>query len=115
MLKKLVLFVFLLAGLNGFAQIIEKAIRDKLVVLTFDDAVLSHYTNVSPLLKKYKFGATFFIADGVYPSNKDQGYFVRRLLRRAIRSGRALGIQDNLCSKIAKIRSEERRVGKECW
>jgi len=48
-------------------------------------------------------GATFFIADGVYPTNKDQGYFIRRLLRRAIRSGRALGIKENFCSKIAKI------------
>jgi alanyl-tRNA synthetase len=48
-------------------------------------------------------GATFFIADGVYPGNKDQSYFVRRLLRRAIRSGRALGIKENFCSKIAKI------------
>lgn len=48
-------------------------------------------------------GATFFIADGVYPANKDQGYFVRRLLRRAIRSGKALGIETNFCSKIAKI------------
>ncbi len=48
-------------------------------------------------------GATFFIADGVYPSNKDQGYFIRRLLRRAIRNGRNLGIKENFCAKIAEI------------
>ena len=34
MLKKLVLVVFLLAGLTGSVQIIKKAIRDKIVVLT---------------------------------------------------------------------------------
>jgi peptidoglycan/xylan/chitin deacetylase (PgdA/CDA1 family) len=34
-----------------------------LVVLTFDDAVLSHYTNVAPLLKKYGFTATFFVCE----------------------------------------------------
>jgi alanyl-tRNA synthetase len=38
--------------------------------------------------------ATFLAADGVYPSNKAQGYFSRRLLRRAIRYGLELGIED---------------------
>ncbi|HKA07745.1 MAG TPA: polysaccharide deacetylase family protein [Gemmataceae bacterium] len=39
-------------------------IPDKLVVLTFDDASKSHYTVARPLLKKYKFGATFFVTEG---------------------------------------------------
>src|SRR2546421_2137977 len=34
---------------------------DKLVVLTFDDAVKSHRTFVAPLLKELGFGATFFV------------------------------------------------------
>lgn len=44
---------------------------------------------------------TFLIADGVTPSNKDQGYFVRRLLRRAVRYGKQLGIKELFCSRIA--------------
>ncbi|UCG55989.1 MAG: polysaccharide deacetylase family protein, partial [Phycisphaerales bacterium] len=36
---------------------------DRVVVLTFDDAVKSHATFVAPLLKKYGFGATFFICE----------------------------------------------------
>src|SRR5216110_2146991 len=36
-------------------------IPDKLVVLTFDDAVKSHRTFVAPLLKELGFGATFFV------------------------------------------------------
>ncbi len=37
------------------------AVPDKLVVLTFDDAVKSHRTVVAPLLKELGFGATFFV------------------------------------------------------
>ena len=47
-------------------------IPNKLVVLTFDDAKGSHYTVVRALLKKYGFGATFFITEGfTFHTNKD--------------------------------------------
>ncbi len=46
--------------------------------------------------------ATFLIGDGVYPGNKDQGYFVRRLIRRAIVAGRKLNIKENLTKLIAE-------------
>ncbi len=46
---------------------------------------------------------TFLIGDGVYPSNKDQGYFVRRLIRRAVRYAYKLGIKENYCGKVAHI------------
>lgn len=39
------------------------SIPEKLVVLTFDDASASHATFVAPLLKKYGFGATFFVCE----------------------------------------------------
>jgi peptidoglycan/xylan/chitin deacetylase (PgdA/CDA1 family) len=39
-------------------------IPDKLVVLTFDDASKSHFTVARPVLKKYHFGATFFVTEG---------------------------------------------------
>ena len=44
----------------------------------------------------------FLIADGAIPSNKDQGYFTRRLLRRAIRFGVKLGIQNKFTAEIVK-------------
>jgi peptidoglycan/xylan/chitin deacetylase (PgdA/CDA1 family) len=46
-------------------------VPDKLVVLTFDDAVKSHHSFVRPILKKYGFGATFFVTEGFdFPTNK---------------------------------------------
>lgn len=57
---------------TGLAGAAGEAIPDKLVVLTFDDAVVSHYTVVRPLLKQYGFSATFFISEGFsFPTNKD--------------------------------------------
>ena len=54
----------------GTARALEP-IPDKLVVLTFDDSSKSHFTVARPLLKKYKFGATFFITEGFdFPTNK---------------------------------------------
>jgi alanyl-tRNA synthetase len=41
----------------------------------------------------------FLAVDGVVPSNKQQGYVLRRLLRKAIRYAFELGIEQNLCEK----------------
>jgi peptidoglycan/xylan/chitin deacetylase (PgdA/CDA1 family) len=58
----LVAFLFSCAQLARIEAL--EAVPDKLVVLTFDDSVASHYTVVRPLLKRYGFGATFFITEG---------------------------------------------------
>ncbi|MBI2437002.1 MAG: alanine--tRNA ligase [Candidatus Magasanikbacteria bacterium] len=46
--------------------------------------------------------ATFLIADGASPSNKDQGYFTRRFIRRAVRFASKLGINENFCAEITR-------------
>lgn len=48
-------------------------------------------------------GATFLIGDGAVPANKDQGYFTRRLIRRAIRFAHSLGVEENFTKKIAEV------------
>ncbi len=65
MRKTILLFALLIGAVtqvvapNAFAQ--RKTIPPKTVVLTFDDAVKTHLTNVAPLLKELGFHATFFI------------------------------------------------------
>lgn len=50
--------------------------------------------------------SVFIIADGVEPSNVQRGYVLRRLIRRAVRQGHMLGIQNNFTSEIAKVVQE---------
>jgi alanyl-tRNA synthetase len=48
-------------------------------------------------------GALFLAVDGVIPSNKAQGYVMRRLLRRAIRLAFELGVEQNLCQELLPV------------
>jgi alanyl-tRNA synthetase len=47
--------------------------------------------------------ATMLAADGVFPSNKEQGYFARRLVRRSIRYAKMIGIQQVFIGDLVKV------------
>src|SRR4026208_766599 len=66
-------------------------VPDKLVVLTFDDSKASHYTIVRPVLKKYGFGATFFITEGFTSRTSKDDYLTWDQIAELHRDGFEIG------------------------
>ena len=54
--------------------------------------------------------AVMLAADSVYPSNKEQGYFSRRLIRRSIRYGQMIGIENEFVSGLVPVVAEMYQV-----
>lgn len=61
------------------------------------------HTNAMRVIADHLRGAAFLAVDGVVPSNKAQGYVMRRLMRRAIRFAFDLGIEQNFIQEVAPV------------
>lgn len=60
-------------------------------------------TNAMRVIADHLRAATFLAVDGVKPSNKEQGYVMRRLMRRAIRFAFELGIEQNFMEEVVPV------------
>lgn len=61
------------------------------------------HTNAMRVIADHLRGATFLAVDGVVPSNKEQGYVMRRLVRRAIRFAFDLGVEQNFLEHVVPV------------
>jgi alanyl-tRNA synthetase len=64
------------------------------------------YTTSMRVIADHLRGAAFLAVDGIVPSNKEQGYVMRRLVRRAIRFAFDLGIEQNFMEAVVPVIAE---------
>ena len=79
-----------------------KAIRDRICELAGVTYQTDEEKDVSiRLITDHIRSSTFMISDGIMPSNEGRGYVLRRLIRRAARHGRKLGIEGEFLAKLS--------------
>ena len=80
-----------------------KAIRDKICEIAGVTYQTDETKDVSiRLITDHIRSATFMISDGIMPTNEGRGYVLRRLIRRAARHGRLLGIEGGFLAKLSE-------------
>ena len=88
------------------------ALRNKVCEVAGKTYGVHHDDDVSiRLITDHMRSATFLISDGVMPTNEGRGYVLRRLIRRAARHGRLLGIEGPFLEKLSETVIEGSKDG----
>ncbi len=89
-----------------------KAIRDRICEIAGVTYQTEEVKDISiRLITDHIRSSTFLISDGVMPSNEGRGYVLRRLIRRAARHGRLLGIKEQFLANLSQTVIAESKDG----
>ncbi len=106
------------AGLERFASILQNAdsnfdtdLFQPMIQKTCEIAGVTYHSNAEhdvalKVIADHIRTVVFSVGDGVLPSNEGRGYVIRRLLRRAVRYGKTLGIDQPFLYKLTPVVGE---------
>jgi len=107
-----------IAVLSGHDSVYETELFQPIIrrVEEFTDVKYNSQSKSHRIIADHVKAVTFILAENITPANIERGYVLRRLIRRAVRYGRQLGIENIFLHKVAEVViSIYREIYPELW